>query len=536
MSNSVLLQGDCLEMLKQLPDNSVDSLVTDPPAGISFMGKSWDEDKGGRKQWIKWMSDVMTECLRVLKPGAHGLVWAIPRTSHWTATALEDAGFEIRDVVTHHFGSGFPKSLNTTKQIEKGFECLYLENVSLVEHQSVLIPVESNGERIGFVAVNVQTLPGEGLESRMVTGVVVSSPEVTGMLLYASTELTDSSMTLLSKSILEDDFYQKKKSITLTKLKTIIDLKIWNLLPHQSTLKNTIALNGTSLKPASEHWILVRKPCSEKTVAANVLKHGTGGINIDASRVAGSFESGWSKSGSKAGPNLSMSGANTERAPKPDNPQGRFPANLVFSHNPDCMEVGTKKVKTGTTNSRNSTGIFDPGLAEKKTNTWVNKEDGTETVSAFECTPFCAVAELDRQSGVSKSQGGSRGAGGQHGAYSNIAAQPDFKPGLGDSGGASRFFYVAKASKKDKGADNTHPTVKSQALMSYLINMITPPDGIVLDPFMGSGTTGVAAIKNGFAFIGIEKETEYYTISEKRIQGATTNGTTIDSDQDSESA
>lgn len=86
-----IMQGDCLEELKTLPDNSIDSLVTDPPAGISFMGKSWDGDKGGRKQWIAWMSDVMTECLRVMKPGAHGLVWALPRTSHWTATALEDA-------------------------------------------------------------------------------------------------------------------------------------------------------------------------------------------------------------------------------------------------------------------------------------------------------------------------------------------------------------------------------------------------------------------------------------------------------------
>lgn len=95
-----LIMGDCLEQLKTLPSDSVDSLVTDPPAGISFMGKDWDGDKGGRKQWIAWMAEVMRECLRVLKPGAHGLVWALPRTSHWTATALEDAGFEVRDVVT----------------------------------------------------------------------------------------------------------------------------------------------------------------------------------------------------------------------------------------------------------------------------------------------------------------------------------------------------------------------------------------------------------------------------------------------------
>lgn len=118
-----LLHGDCLERLKELPDNSVDSLVTDPPAGIGFMsgGKRdhWDSDKGGRKEWCAWMESVMAECLRVLKPGGHGLVWAIPRTSHWTATALEDAGFEIRDCITHLFGSGFPKSLDISKAIDK---------------------------------------------------------------------------------------------------------------------------------------------------------------------------------------------------------------------------------------------------------------------------------------------------------------------------------------------------------------------------------------------------------------------------------
>ena len=102
-----LLQGDCLEVMKGLADNSVDSIVTDPPAGISFMGKAWDHHKGGRDQWIIWTQSVATECNRLLKPGGHALVWAIPRTSHWTATAWENAGFEVRDIITHCFGSGF---------------------------------------------------------------------------------------------------------------------------------------------------------------------------------------------------------------------------------------------------------------------------------------------------------------------------------------------------------------------------------------------------------------------------------------------
>lgn len=109
-----LRRGDCLVRLRELADSSVDAIVTDPPAGIGFMGKDWDSDKGGRDAWVAWLTAVMAECLRVLKPGGHAVVWALPRTSHWTATAIEDAGFEIRDVHHHIFGTGFPKSLNVS--------------------------------------------------------------------------------------------------------------------------------------------------------------------------------------------------------------------------------------------------------------------------------------------------------------------------------------------------------------------------------------------------------------------------------------
>ena len=117
-----LMLGDCIEQMKKIPDNYVDSIVSDPPAGISFMGKDWDHDKGGRNEWIKWMKEVMMEASRCLKPGGHALIWALPRTSHWTATALEDAGFEIRDVITHVFGQGFPKSHNVWKKIQPDIE------------------------------------------------------------------------------------------------------------------------------------------------------------------------------------------------------------------------------------------------------------------------------------------------------------------------------------------------------------------------------------------------------------------------------
>jgi len=114
--------GDNLPILKTLADNSVDAIVTDPPAGIGFLGKEWDKDKGGRDKWIEWMAEVAAECLRVIKPGGHALVWALPRTSHWTATAWENAGWEPRDRICHIFGSGFPKSANISKMVENTHE------------------------------------------------------------------------------------------------------------------------------------------------------------------------------------------------------------------------------------------------------------------------------------------------------------------------------------------------------------------------------------------------------------------------------
>lgn len=381
-TNAVLINGDCLEILKDLPDASVDSLVTDPPAGISFMGKAWDDDKGGRRQWIEWMTEVMREALRVLKPGAHGLVWALPRTSHWTATALEDAGFEVRDVVTHLFGTGFPKSMDISKAIDKA---------AGANRVQVLVPTKPGNHKgqAGAVALGA------------------------------------SGMTDISEPVTDD-------------------AKEWQGW-------------GTALKPASEHWILVRKPCSEKTVAANVLKWGVGGINIDKSRIElnGDYKC-------KANGRPSQTGLGDNYDPTKANHAdtvGRFPANLVLDEE--------------------------------------------------------AASALDEQSG--ELQSGSRKQGVRKGSGFHGAAGDGGPAIVKSSGGASRFFYVAKASKSDKGADNNHPTVKSRALMTYLINLVTPPEGIVLDPFMGSGSTGVAARAAGFDFIGIEKDEGYYAIAENRV-------------------
>lgn len=416
--NVKLISGDCLDVLKTLESDSVDSLITDPPAGISFMGKAWDDDKGGRKQWIAWMSEVMTECKRVLKPGAHALVWAIPRTSHWTATALEDAGFEIRDVVTHLFGSGFPKSLDISKAIDKA----------------------AGAER-----------------------------EVVGLKTYGEGHTFNGGAASGRKSGVQGKTVERAPS-----------LETAPATPEAKRYQGW----GTALKPASEHWILVRKPLSEKTVAANTLKHGTGGINIDGCRVHSADAVEGRKRHGGGNPNVY---GKYDQNVKTTQPAGRFPANLVLSHNDDC-----------TTTEDLSTMV-----------------ESLRVLHGPICTPTCAVKMLDEQSGILKTGGGDKSGGKTFHGQKYKEGRDSFAT---DSGGASRFFYVAKASKSDKGKDNTHPTVKATKLMSYLIKLITPINGVVLDPFLGSGSTGVAAIREGFRFIGIEKELEYLEIAKKRVQ------------------
>lgn len=415
----LLINGDCLEQLKLMEADTLDSLVTDPPGGISFMSKNWDSGK----DFVGRMTKIFEECLRVLKPGAHGLVWALPRTSHWTATALEQAGFEIRDVICHHFGTGFPKSLDISKAIDKA---------AGVEREVV-------GEN-----------PYNKIRGKSGNNGTLKPPQDESFITAPSTE----------------------------------SAKQWQGF-------------GTALKPASEHWILVRKPISEKTIAANVLKWGVGGINIDDCRIDGIPDS-FPKPGNYPNSTKIYPRTSDKRESEP-NQLGRFPANVVFSHHEDCYDN--------------------------------------------ECHPDCAVKLIDEQSGNCKS--GGTGGGGKtfHGSEYR---KPEIKMPA-SNGGASRFFYCSKASQKDRNsgcedmpikqttgggglnsishafgsikapAQNFHPTVKNTKLMEYLIKLVTPPGAIVLDPFMGSGSTGVAAKRLGFKFIGIEKEQEYFEIAEKRI-------------------
>ena len=361
------IEDDCLSVMRKMEENSVDSVVTDPPYGFGFMGKKWDYAVPSVEAW--------KEALRVLKPGGHLLSFGGPRTYHRLACAIEDAGFEVRDQLQWLFGSGFLKSLNL-KAILPGY--------------------------------------------------------------------------------------------------------------------------GTALKPANEPILLARKPLSEKTVAKNVLKWGTGGLYINASRIGYQSESD-KLSATPQGECTSQGlvGDNGKPRNSFDRPalQGRFPSNL----------------------------LLDEAAAEM----------------------------LDEQTGERKSgaHNGKMGKLGYHGG-----AEGQFSVREPSSGGASRFFYVAKASKRERNAgcegmeercssklgagiqsnvgngtpgesssedrksQNHHPTVKPLTLMRYLVRLVTPPNGIVLDPFMGSGTTGLAAKEEGFRFIGIERESEYMKIAEARCK------------------
>jgi site-specific DNA-methyltransferase (adenine-specific) len=396
-----LYHGDALETLRTLPDASVHAVVTDPPSGIAFMNMAWDDDRGGRAQWVAWLAEIMHEVYRVLKPGAHGLVWALPRTSHWTACALEDAGFELKDKITHLFGNGFPKGLDIGKAID----------AELGATREVMGVCKRTGKDVGtygaYAGDNTITAP--------------ATPEAA-----------------------QWDGYK------------------------------------TALKPAAEEWVLVRKPLSERNVARNVLQHGTGGLNIDACRVATSeiateqypAYKGRKNVYGEYGETLRHNGNGTS------NLQGRYPPHVVFSHAPDCTDAA--------------------------------------------CVEGCPVQALGEQSGVTPSNARPNLKGKKY-SSKHMLGMFNGEREVGrydDTGTAARFFpcfrYQAKPPPSER-AGSTHPTQKSLALMEWLVKLVTAPDQVVLDCFMGSGTTGVAALQAGRQFIGVEMDAAYFAIAEQRI-------------------
>jgi site-specific DNA-methyltransferase (adenine-specific) len=425
IGDAEIYQGNNLHILPELEDNSVDAIVCDPPYELGFMGKSWDSSG------IAYSVELWTECLRVLKPGGHLLAFGGTRTWHRLAVAIEDAGFEIRDNIAWLYGSGFPKSHNISKAIDKA----------------------------------------AGLERELTNQGATKCPD------YPN-KCSGHNET-------------GKFSATIHALPT---------LPNSDEAKAWDGW-GTALKPAHEPIVVARKPV-EGTVAANVLTYGTGALNIDGTRV-GTETVGWNGTGRT---NITATtGASFGGEPggynfgsgEPRPVEGRWPANIILDeYTAELLDEQTATLKGA--------------------KTYVRATDATGTTNI----------NLPRTVGTEQE------------AY-------------GDSGGASRFFYVAKASKRDRnegldelpeqiltgrdeGQDerqvpfktrsnvvkNIHPTVKPTALMQYLIRLVTPEGGVVLDPFAGSGSTGKAAILENKRFIGIEVTADYLPIIEGRLQHA----------------
>ena len=417
-----VFHGDCRDVLRSLPDNSVDSVVTDPPYELGFMGKSWDSSG------IAYDVTVWQECLRVLKPGGHLVAFGGSRTYHRLGVAIEDAGFEIRDTIAWISSKTFPKSLNVSKAIDKK---LGVDRKVVGSSRGVGVAAEDNlhgginrgAVGVKQVAVDIPVTEAGSDEARQWEG--------------------------------------------------------W----------------GTGLKQVVEPVVLARKPL-EGTVAENTLVWGVGGMNIDGSRIGSEKRniSGMKSLGVMHDDNWKAKEIDVKAV------QGRWPANVIL----DEVTAGLLDGQSG-----------------------VSKSPKPYTAEGYKDSSMFGVGGVN------------------HGSE------------FGDTGGASRFFYVAKASKRDRNEgleeleavdrqkwngsvghrgvgdfypdgsprpvnpqSNTHPTVKPTQLMRYLIKLVTPEGGVVLDPFTGSGSTGKAALLDGYRFVGAELTEEYLPIIEGRLRWA----------------
>ncbi len=421
--------GDLFDVLPTLEAESVDACVCDPPYELAFMGKKWDASG------VAFNPETWRQVFRVLKPGAHLVAFGGTRTFHRMTVAIEDSGFEIRDCLSWLYGSGFPKSRDISKDIDRTAGAVRPRDKSISPTQGMnALLVKHGGQASHWMA----TAAANG-EAR----VLVSN---------------DVPLTDLAKQ-----------------------WQGW----------------GTALKPSWEPCILARKPL-RGTVAANVAQFGTGAINVDACRIAGGERPVMVRTSTVVAAS-SMSGVSTGATPNGEMTDlGRWPANVLLDEE--------------------------------------------------------AAAVLDEQSGEVGGGFGTENRSESRGRYGDFSGSTKGRlVGFGDSGGASRFFYVAKPSREERdlgcyhlpaksggeatdrtdgsagvnspragagrtgGARNIHPTVKPVELMRWLVRLVTPPDGVVMDPFMGSGTTGMACRYELRRFIGIEREAEYIEIAERRI-------------------
>jgi len=473
--------ADCREWLASLPDACADSCVTDPPYELGFMGKKWDNTG------IAYDPKVWEQVFRVLKPGGYVLAFGGTRTCHRLACAIEDAGFEIRDrIAAWLFGSGFPKAHDVSKAID---------------------------ER-----------------------------------LRPKHDCEDMAMKDFC------DFYDKQMA----------DIARGVVGETASTSAEAQQWDGwnTALKPGYEPICMARKSF-DGTVADNVLENGTGAINVDDCRISTEEDISNHGRGADSAVSKGIYGDSkaVEQHQTDGQKQGRWPANVVLSHHPDCKQIGTKQIR----NASGSTSGKEPSHTGYENTVCYGKYDrqaflkyadasGQETVEDWECHPDCPIKILDEQSGVltsgALSEKVQRGNFGQRGIYGLSDGSGKGQAYESTSGGASRFFYCAKTSREERDAGlyenfaeakvndgrkkdidnayqrgitprkNTHPTVKPLDLMKWLVRMVTRPDGTVLEPFAGSGSTCVAAAIEGMHFMACDLSAEYVAIAEARVQWA----------------
>jgi DNA modification methylase len=480
MSAFNVINADCRDALRGMADNTVDAVVTDPPYELGFMGKSWDASG------IAYDIDLWREVLRVLKPGGHLLAFGGSRTYHRLACAIEDAGFEIRDQIMWVYGSGFPKSLDVSKAIDKvngdpnrlhkftqwmrttGLTARQLDDLTgtnmgghyLTAKSQPAIPTAALWQVIRPHIADVPDWVDELVDRIEAEREVIGKRNVPiGHSFAGSTYGGDSS--------------NKEVAVTIPSLPEAQRWSGW----------------GTALKPAHEPIVVARKPL-DGTVAANVLKHGVAALNIDGCRIGTDDHIKITTNNNIKGNayRSDTSGRDRDTVYTP-NSAGRWPANFIHDGSDEVTELFPET----------SAGAR-PAKANKPTGE--HYEGGWGPISDGERVTF-------------------------------------------EGGSAARFFYCAKAGKKERNAglddmplrvaggmqgqndgsmgtitmnQNHHPTVKPITLMRYLCRLITPPGGTVLDPFTGSGTTGIAATQEGFDFIGIEQDPEYTKIALTRIQ------------------
>jgi DNA modification methylase len=537
-ARATIYHGDCLEVLRALPDASVDAVVTDPPYGLEFMGKDWDRPWavsasngvgyagrddlrlpahrdsrnancrtcGGRQRGAKrctcdtpkwdrnpaddmrefqaWAELWAAECLRVLKPGGHLLAFGGTRTWHRLACAIEDAGFEVRDSIAWMYGSGFPKSLDVSKAIDKARDDRpdILRVTSEIARLRDLAGLTNRDldDAFGFagMAGHWTSTKSQPAVPRLEQWAVLRD------MLNPDPWLDEEVWRLNGRKGTPGEAWGERKVVgsrTVTGgegtaagyangIASVRGLDITEKREVPVTAPATPAARewsgwGTALKPAHEPIVVARKPLVG-TVAANVLEHGTGALNIDACRIQHDAKSAaWVEkwSGHEGHPEQPGWGSIGQKFG--GSPAGRWPANVVLDEDQAAeLDRQSGYTKDGTTYLDNRTREYD------------------------------ASGYLIRDNRT-----GTRGYNG--------------------GGGASRFFYVAKAPARERPkVDGTaHPTVKPLTLMRWLCRLVTPPNGVILEPFAGSGTTVEAALLEGFRVVAIEREADYLPLIQARL-------------------